>query len=381
MFYLFDSEKGVLIKLRHIKWFLLVVIIVFILGGCRSLQSFSPEQVIENALAATEEPEISYYAEIEFNGLGALGDELFDDALVKEWRDGKRLRQQLKIAKGEVITILSGSKILTYLSEDGVAYETDVDGLTDLVFNPKKQLNQTLSIIAKTHDIETAGKDDVIGRSAIHLKATLRDGEKSIFGNLELWIDDEYWIPLIMKTTSGEFNLEMKYTKIDFDVKFDDSTFELELPDGVTVETIDGQIESEEIALEDIPKRFKRPVFIVEEKGFINMGSITVMEMDEEPDNSSLEIDYKYDGLPGFSLFITESIEIDEELEEKALEVLDDFAEKVTVRNEVGYFVDYPEISMLSWKENGLEYMIKIINPKLNLDIMLPLLDEMIEIK
>lgn len=367
--------------MRLLKWIGSILIVSILLSGCNFFKNFSPDQVIENALASSEDAKIKYYAEISIKGSVLMEEGLFEEVSFKEWRDGSKSRQEISSEDDHIILVLDESTLISYSAKDNEAYEISFDNLSDIPFNPKEQLNQMLSLIRGTHDIEMLEKETFIGRNVIRLQATVREGERSLLGDMDLWIDDEHWIPLKVKTVSGELDMEVNYTKIDFNATFGEEIFEFDLPEGVKVERFDDTDDVIEITASDLPNLFEQPVLVIEESKSMQLKLIESMQFDDDAPFYMADIHYDFEGFPGLTLTITKNENSDEELEEKALELIDDFTEKVTIRGKDGLVLDYPELKMLSWKEDGLEYSVQMINPEIDLEVLLPLLEKMVEIK
>src|SRR5690606_18892187 len=126
------------------------------------------------------------------------------------------------------------------------------------------------------------------------------DGEKSLYGDQELWIDKENWLLLKAKSISGDVQVNMEYTKIDFDMDIDDRQFELDIPDGVEVHDMEDISQQDtEISLDEIPEKLEQPVLIIPDHDLHQIDKITFYEMDGEFAYQDVTIDYKRnDGLP-----------------------------------------------------------------------------------
>lgn len=374
------SLKGVR-KMRRIKWMVMFLAIISLLSGCQLFSSLSPEQIVEKALAATEEPQISYYGEMTFKGIGTIGEGLIENVTVKEWYSEQQNRSEIMSDEGEVIIVSNEGKVQLYLVDEAVVYETIGEDIDVFSINPKEQLNNLLTLLRDTHDVEMIGKEEVAKRQTHHLKATTRADSNSILGDLELWIDEEYWIPLKTKSKSGQIEVEMKYDVIDFGVTLSDDIFILDVPEGVVTENIDEPVERNVIDKEEIASVIGQPIYIIEEKDNWEIESISHVE-GEQPDAYTLmEIDYTYNGIPGLSLVITKNEEIDDTLTEEFAEILNDISEKITVRDTEAIVIDSPEIRMLSWQEQNLEYNIHVLNPAIQMEDITKLIESMIKTK
>lgn len=353
---LFVHRKGIR-KVRRIKWVVMFVVIISLLSGCQLFPSLSPEQIVEKALAATEEPQISYYGEMTLKGIGTIGEELVEEVKMKEWYDGIRNRSEITTDEGDVILVSSDEKIQLYLVDEATIYETVGEEIDVFSINPKEQLNNLLTILRDTHDVEMIGKEEVANRQTHHLQATTREDSNSILGDLELWIDEEYWIPLKTKTKSGQVEMEMEYDVIDFGVTISDDIFVLDVPEDVVIENIDGPVEQNVIDKDEIPSVFEQATYIIEEKDNWEIESISYVEGDQPNVYTLMEIDYTYNGIPGLSLVITKNDETE------------------------AIVIDSAEIRMLSWREENLEYSIHVLNPAVKMEDVITLINSMTKMK
>src|SRR5699024_12009312 len=108
-----------------------------------------------------------------------------------------------------------------------------------LYMDPRKQLDMVLDAVKDTHDTQNIGEEDIAGRPAVHLKLTKRDGEKSLFGDQELWVDKEHWLVLKMISNSGNVRNEAYYESIDFNATYHSSVFALDLSEDIEMTKLD----------------------------------------------------------------------------------------------------------------------------------------------
>lgn len=331
------------------------------LFSCNQMEQFSPEKVITKALAV--EDGLTYYGEAEMvmNELEEL-----DGAVVKEWRKNEKSRSEIEADGQSIISVMDGKSMTFYEVEEKTALILEDDSLAEFQMNPKEQVEMILDAVRDTHDIETVGEDTVAGRTVIHLVAKKKKGEKSLFGDQEFWVDKENWMVLKMKATTGDSQNIVQYTKIDFNAKVDDSIFQLDLPEDVVIKTMDDfESMEEEIDLKNIPNKMNSDVLYIPDSEEHRVGTITYLEIEDEPTYSDVTIDYKKaDGFPLMTLTI-------QELENEADDEMDDFgdfAEQVTIRDEKGVYVEFDDFRSVSWNEDGLSYSIDLINQKLTME-------------
>ncbi len=362
--------------MKQLKLVVFLFVVVPLFFGCRSLQSFSPEQIIENAIMAEVQGDVSYYAEIDMK-ITSKNESLNEVATIKEWRRNGLVRNELISDKeGEVIITANENDIHMYFVDKKKIVKTTMEDVGQYVLSPKEQFHELLNLLRKTHDIETVGKATIADRPAFHLKATTREGQNSIYGNIDLWIDVEYWLPLKMIMKSGSLELVIEFTEIDYDATFDDALFVLGEVEDAEIEVINSAPETLELTLEEVPEHFGKPVYVLEENDRWKISSIHLTKADSIQEHDLLQIDYTFNGVPSLSLLISQFQESD-----PTVDVFDDVTKKVTVRNQEGYLIDSAEIVMLSWRENGLEYAVQLINPKIDINELFKLAESMMTIK
>lgn len=364
---------------------LLISLLAILFMGCSQFDNYSPQKVIENTLAA-DKSGLTYYGEIELSGLGVIGTEIVENAVMKEWRDHERARVEILSSDGkETVIVENETGVQTYDADEKIAYEIDLTEEEAIPFDPREQLTNLFSMLHDTHDIETIGEETFLGRPTFHLKATQRPGTKSILGDQEMWIDREHWMVLKLLTTNGSFQMNLSYTKIDFNPAMDESLFQLSIPKDFTVEKIDdGLNEGETILLKDIPNQFQQSVLVLSETEVWTGENVTYSDIQGLNGRVQLaKINYKHNGLPSMTLSIqaVDANEKTEEMKEKILKIMGGVIEEVSIRGHDGLFLNGMDMNLLEWEEGGVTYTIDIIDPALTLEEVLQLTETMEEIK
>jgi len=363
-----------------LKWkILLVVTISFVLFGCQKMNQFTPQEVIKNVLVSDDE--ISYYAEFELK-LFENGEEQLE-MQVKEWRENERQRVEIEADDENVVSVNDGLEIIVYDENEQSAYVMNDIDIENLYINPKEQLDMLLDMIKDTHDIEIIGDEEILGRKTFHLVAEQKEDTNSLLGDQELWIDKEYWMVLKMKSMSGDNVSNLKYNKIQFNPKLEDSTFQLDLPEGVVVENLTNQVDQEEITINDLSAKMDTDVLYIPDEENHQIETITFTETAEPFSYKDVTIDYKKQGLPLMTLtilYMDEEDPYNDEMDEEELEELDVFDEsfqKEIVRGEEGHYLEFDGIRSLSWDEAGLSYSIDIIDANVTLEEILEWTEKM----
>ncbi|HIE31717.1 MAG TPA: DUF4367 domain-containing protein, partial [Methanosarcinales archaeon] len=116
------------------------------------------------------------------------------------------------------------------------------------------QINESLNArfieeLLNTCTIEAQGRAVADGRACYVVTATQKD---VVEVSRRLWFDRATWMLLKEATQNqnGEVVVRMEYRDVQLDIDIPDSTFEFEVPEGATVESMDGAITLEEAQAE-----------------------------------------------------------------------------------------------------------------------------------
>lgn len=342
------------------------------LFGCSFEGSqYSPEQVIQNALAE-EEKVASYYGEAEliFKEAGEVSEHM----RLKEWRskDGKIKIETAQIDGGdETISVYNGKEFTVLQVDKNEAFvSNDEELLSDFQPSMKEQAHNMLDMIRDSHEISIEGEEKIAGRETYHLVAKEKD-EKTLFGDQELWIDKENWIVLKIFSVMGDHEVEMEHKKIDFDQEMKDEIFTLDLPEDVEIRSFDEISESTEVSLEEAIENIGQPLLYFPEANGLEIASIDLLEVKGEIQRTEVNIDYEKDGLASFTLTVFPADEEDEEDYKLPGE------ESIDIRDEKGTVMDLDEFRSIVWTENGLTYSVLLTDPKLSIEEFVKMANDM----
>ena len=138
---------------------------------------------------------------------------------------GKKMRSESTVEGQKNITIIDGNSILSYNSEQNIAYKITAD-MTDQVKSPAEYISDASSQTEKLQTLETAVYDGVKCRV---ISVTGADGQEQ----MKMWVREDYGIPLRVETKGADGStvvIEYKNMKIG---SLPDDTFKL--PAGVKV--------------------------------------------------------------------------------------------------------------------------------------------------
>lgn len=357
-------------SLKVIAFFSMLMILL--LGCASEAGQFSPEEVINNALKEKGSVE-SYYAEAEWTTLES--GEKTEQTLSKEWRseDGKvRVEMQNEDGSGVNVSVTDGNVFMLYMEENKEAFMSEDPELQELnQSSPKDQALASLELISDTHELSSEGEEEILGRTAYHLKATAKE-EGQLLGDQEIWIDKENWLVLKTVLQSGDDAIEMVYTMLDFDVNILEDTFTLDLPDDVHIQTLEDMDDSKEVTLNEAVEELGSHFYYFPEQDDIEIDSIELSELDwVEINRMEIDITYTKDSLPLFSVGIFES---EDELGEEDMLPGD---ELVTIRDQDGFYTDMDGFRMVVWQEDGLNYSLLFVDPGFSLEDLQQLAETM----
>lgn len=359
------------------KWYSIIFfsLLMTLLIGCKGIEQFSPEQVMQNVLA-TEANDLAYYGEQTITISDA--EDTFTMG-VKEWRQGAKSLEEAESEDEIIVTLKEGKKISYYDVTENTLFHTEFDHEDELQFNAKDQVETILDAMGKTHDIETKGDTKIAGRPTIHIVAKKRSGEKSLYGTYEMWIDKENWLVLKTISNTGDSKVVMEYTTIEFDPGMDDGVFTLDVPEDVVVETLDEVTEETFITLEKAIEKLGSTFMYFPEENDVEIEEITFYENEEDVTFKNVDIEYNKGSLPYMTLSIYDRS--DAEADDSTEEGIDDFTEILTIRGNEAEYTVMDDVRFLDWSEDGLEYSLFLINPNVTLEEIELLVNDMIEIK
>ncbi|ARK23838.1 hypothetical protein SporoP37_03400 [Sporosarcina sp. P37] len=321
---------------------------------------YSPEQVINNAMKENKEP-LSYYGEATMRMTAEK-----EKIQLKEWRskDGKFKVETEGAAPDEHAVTVNDGKTITMYQESlhQAMISKDGEAVTALAPSPKDQAHQLLKMIGDTHTISIDGEEKIAGRDAYHLVAKANEKD-TLFGDQELWVDKENWFVLKSISHSGDNQIDLEYTKIEFDKEFQDDIFSIELPEGITIQNIDEMNETEEVSLEEAAQHVGQPVLYFPEEDGRKIEQIGMDDLTAELNRVEININYVKDDTPllSLSLFKTpENLEGDD-LKMPGQEV-------VKVRGIEGTMIDMEGFRNVFWKEDGVSYSIILNNPDVTIE-------------
>lgn len=327
----------------------LVAALTFSLVGCNTEGTYSPQEIIDQALQETKEP-LTYYAEYKMD-MGEIGGE----AQVKEWtKDGKR-RVEITADNGEhIITVNNGSQVTLYDVVKNTVHKMDIDEGGPVLFqSPRDQAESLFNLVKDTHDVKMGGEEKIAGRDTYKIVAKAKK-EDTLVGDIEVWIDKKTWVTLKTITNSAGNKMTSEYTKLDDSAKIDDVQFTIDIPEDAKVEEISGH-ESESVTLDTVKGEFGEFLMVPEENGLI----LEDISLDKGIEGR-LEYTFNYTKNSQKEISVTvfkasgSAPEVDPTLGEK----------EIDIRGQKGTAMDEKKFRYIGWQENGYQYGIMNENPE-----------------
>ncbi|MFJ7406246.1 MULTISPECIES: outer membrane lipoprotein carrier protein LolA [unclassified Lysinibacillus] len=341
----------------------MIALLTISLVGCNSEASYSPQEIIDQALQETKELE-SYYGEytMDIDETGV--------ATVKEWmKDGKR-RIEMTVDDDHVIAVNDGKQITTFSKKENKASIMTFENgeLEELMGKSAKDSAQVLlNIVKDSHDISIAGEEKIAGRDAYHITAKAQK-KNTLLGDIEVWIDKKTWLTLKTITTNAGNVTQQEYTKLEVNKKIDDALFAFDIPKGATIEQIDTLDQTAPTTLDEVKKQLGDFLLLPEENG-LTLSTILDMKVEERPEFS---FEYEKDEQPAFSVSVFKVVSNYQTLGGNLAN-----EEDIQVRGVKGTYMDLGELFVITWYENGYEYSIITENPELTKEEILAYAEEM----
>lgn len=354
------------IRMKKNLVFLIAILLIVLLSGCKGDMAVSSEEIVTKVLSEKEN-KLSYYGEgvmkLTTNG------EVTDDASFKEYagEDGKRKIITTDLINNlEAYALNDGNQLISYQTGSEKAFSIDLskEGVPAYSNSPKEQLMIMLDSIKETHDYEIVGEEKMMDLNVYHLKAT-PNTDSSIFGEVELWIDQKTWFMVKFISVVGDVKSEIEYKTLDFSPDFKEDTFTLDIPENVTIEPIDSGLEPNYGSLEDAQTALDQP-FLVFAGEDITVENVEIEILQGIINRPEITVYYLNEGIPSVlvSIFPTP--------EEEGTEINPG---KWQVRGQNAEYDDF--INAISWDENGLRYTIIIQNPDIKMEDVLEMTKNM----
>lgn len=336
------------------------------LAGCTGGMRVSTDEIIANVLTTDEEVQ-AFYTEGEI--IIYENEEIVEKTLIKEYHseDGKMKTISIDQSGGEIISLNDGESAIVFDKNENKAFKMEVASYEIPKRSQKEQIILLIEAMKNTHNYEYGGEEKINDFLTHHIKLTPKE-QNSIFGKLDIWVDQKTWFPIKSINIVGESRIEIIYTEVDTSPKFSDDTFTLTLPDDVEIVNLEDQLDEQVGTIEEAEEKLGRPFLILNEENL----QIDIIEIYEFKEFNRPEISIFYTNNEGqpvayLSVFPTpEGQEID--ISESDFKIRGQIAEYMS------------EINSYMWDEDGLRYNILLVGLEpLSTEEVLEMAERMVE--
>lgn len=326
------------------------------LAACNDQASYSPQEILEQAMQETSELS-SYYAEYTLD--------MEDEGTIetKHWEKNGKARVETTDASGEEnFAINDGKSLITYTKSDNTAiiFELGDVGEGFEKFSVKEQALRILEIIKDSHDITVGQDEKIAGHDTYHLIAKAKK-PNTLIGDMEIWVDKKTWMTLKSVSKSGGLEATTEFQKFEPNAKIDDALFTADLPEDAIIQ--EEKIEPLKlVTLEEATEKLGSFLIAPESTGY----TLESIEDMNAPQTNEIALRYFKNDEPQFSLSVF-----------KPQAPFDEEEERIEVRGQEGTKIDMEFFRFLQWDESGLRYNIIFENPELTYEEVLKLTEQM----
>ena len=348
----------------------LMISLGLFLGACSAeeVSQYSPDQIVAKAVDKENDMK-SYYTKAEMEVF--KGSEQIDDSTMEQWTDNENNRTKVitETADGEVSkSVNDGEKIISYSAVQEEAYEMEAPEMDEgtLEQSQRKQMERRLEQIRETHTIELLGEEEINGFDTYHIKAVPKE-EGEMVGLEEYWLTTDYWFIVKSKTQSGDIEVNYTVTELEVNPSFDDSTFTIDLPEGVEVKPFDEMNPSEDVTIEEAATKYESPLLTYTNENY-QLKKLDSFYM-ESFDRTEVAQEFHKDGFLQFTLSSFES-------PDESLSMGLGNEEELEIRDTKAVYTD-DVITNLVWDENGLRYSLLVQNPDITKEEVLKIAENL----
>ncbi|MFC4402457.1 outer membrane lipoprotein-sorting protein [Gracilibacillus xinjiangensis] len=336
---------------------IMIVSLGLLLAACseEEFAQYSPDQIVAKAVEDRSDVK-GFYMNMGFEVY--KGEEKIEDSMIEQWTDKENNRSKVitESANGEKsMSVNDGKEIIHYSSLQGEAFTMDADEINDGAIGQtteREKLEEALKQIRETHNIEVVGNEEISGFDTYHIKATPKD-DGMLRGEEEYWIAKDNWFVIKSVSKSNDLTIEYTVTVLEINPSFDETTFTIELPEGVEAKTFEEMDPTEEATLAELVEIYGQPILTSKEYDLAKIEKFYMENFDRtEADQEFWQDDYQQFTLSSF------------ESPDEALAVDLDGQEEINVRGVKAIYMD-DVIQNLVWDEEGIRYSLLSMNAEL----------------
>jgi outer membrane lipoprotein-sorting protein len=165
-----------------------------------------------------------------------VNDKYTDSGVVYFARSGRDPRIKMEITKPEPQRVLIDmGKALLYYPKLNQVQEYQLGKNQDKAEFMLIGFGQSREDLEKVYNTALLGEETIDGHKTSIIELKPKDPKAAaLFTNIQMWIDQQRWIPIQIKTTEASRDyMIMKFTNIKMNANIPSSTFDLKLPKNV----------------------------------------------------------------------------------------------------------------------------------------------------
>ncbi|MFD2444616.1 DUF4367 domain-containing protein [Bacillus sp. CGMCC 1.16607] len=319
------------------------ILFVILLSGCSQNRLTSYDQMMEEIIEyrmTTQIPD-SYYIETETTIYE--NNKVQNQNTSKHWYEFKTGKERIEtMPKGQPVqySVYDGDNRIIYT--DGDAKAVVMESQNNPLTKPKSMIDsiiQMLQEFSSTHEIKLVGEKEIDGAPTYHLKLKAKD-QRAIFGDKELWINQETWMMKKMVSVIGNERQETLFKVYKANPSDLTEKFTLELPEGV--EKIEEPSARKFITLDEMKTYFNQSFYYFPSSEDIQIESV-------EESKGVISLSYtKEKQLTYFTVFMRKISETDMKIQ----------GDHMIRGNEAQLKKENGNGYSLSWSEDGIQYTI-----------------------
>jgi len=235
-------------KIRVLLVLLLVSSSLF-MAGCVD-EELTAEQIAEKMQQkqdSIEDYSYTMYMTISFGGQEQV---MEADTMYKKPNKIKTV-QKLPAETAGSVAVSDGKTMWIYDPNQNTVMTMD---LPEIAGQNEPDYQKLINTMLDENDFSVVGVEKFDGRTAYVIEITSKDDtEVGLFGNVEVWIDKETWMPLKMEMKDSDGNpvYSAEYRNFRINTGISDEEFHFEIPEGAEIRTMDEFVPPERMTLEE----------------------------------------------------------------------------------------------------------------------------------
>ncbi|MBN2487453.1 MAG: DUF4367 domain-containing protein [Methanosarcinaceae archaeon] len=241
-----------MVKIKMLLVLLLVSSPLFV-AGCVD-EELTAEQIAEKMKqkeASIEDYSYTMHMTILFEGQEQV---MEADVMYKKPNKCKTV-QILPTETAGGISVFDGETMWIYDPNQNTVMTMD---MPEIAGQDEMDYQKLINTILDESDFSVIGFEEFEGRTAYIIEMKSKDDtELGLFGNIEVWIDKETWMPLKMEMKDGDGNpiYSAEYRNFQINTGIPDEEFKFEIPEGAEIRTMDEFVLPERTTLKDVQEK------------------------------------------------------------------------------------------------------------------------------